>query len=235
VSGWGSAPRWADWGADFYAAVSWNDLPRSDPRRIWIGWANNWSYAQAIPTYPSRGLMTVPRTVRLIKTGAGYRIAQAPIAELDRVRTDHRASSGIRVGEHPVSLPVSGDSVDLTLDIDAGTAEQLAIVLTDGRGYQTLVGVTPATNEVFIDRTRSGPHFHDAFPVRHVAPVDLKSRKVRLRLLVDKSIIELFVNDGTTTITDRFFRSSGDLSWSAVARGGSATVRAMDFWAVRQP
>jgi fructan beta-fructosidase len=235
VSGWGSAPRWADWGADFYAAVSWNDLPRSDPRRIWIGWANNWSYAQAIPTFPSRGLMTVPRTVRLIKTEAVYHIAQAPVAELDRARTGLRSASGIRFGEEPVSLPVTGDTVDLTLDIDTGTAEQFAIVLTDGRGYQTLVGVTPATNEVFIDRTRSGPHFHDAFPDRHVAPVDLKSRKVRLRLLVDKSIIELYVNDGTTTITDRFFRAGGNLSWSMFATGGTARVRTMDAWTIRQP
>lgn len=232
VPGWGNAPRWADWGADFYAAVTWNDLPASDPRRIWIGWANNWNYAQDIPTYPSRGLMSVPRTLRLLKTDGGYRLAQAPVAELDRLRTNHRAASAIRIGEQPVSLPVTGDSVDLKLDIDTRSAEQLALVLTDGRGYQTLIGVTPATNEVFIDRTRSGPHFHDGFPNRHVAPVNLSSRKVRLRVLVDKSVIELFVNDGTTAITERFFRGGGDLSWSMVARGGSATVRPMDSWTI---
>jgi fructan beta-fructosidase len=234
VSGWGDAPRWADWGADFYAALSWSDMPASDPRRIWIGWANNWNYAKDIPTYPSRGLMSVPRTVQLVKSDAGYRIAQAPIAELDRLRTNHRTASAIRLGEQPVALPITGDSVDLTLDIDTGTAEQLALVLTDGRGYQTLVGLTPATNEVFIDRTRSGPHFYDGFAERHIAPVDLSSRKVRLRVLVDKSIVELFVNDGTTTITERFFRGGGDLSWSMVARGGSATIKTINFWNIEQ-
>ena len=126
-----------------------------------------------------------------------------------------------------------GDSVDLTLEIDTGTAKQLALILTDEHGYQTLVGLTPPTNEVFIDRTRSGPHFDDRFPDRHIAPVDLASGKVRLRVLVDKSIIELFVNDGTITITDRFFRGGGDLTWSLSARGGTATVRSLNAWVAK--
>src|SRR5207247_749506 len=37
---------WADYGRDFYAAVSWSDMPRPDKRRIWIGWMSNWEYAQ---------------------------------------------------------------------------------------------------------------------------------------------------------------------------------------------
>lgn len=235
VPGWGDAPRWMDWGADFYAAVSWNDMPAKDPRRVWIGWANNWDYAQDVPTYPARGLMTVPRTVRLLKVASGYRIAQAPVSELERWRTGHKTASRIRLGEKPVSLPVTGGAVELKLEIDTGTSEQLALVLTDTKGYQTLIGVTPAANEVFIDRTRSGPRFHDRFTGRHAAPVDLKSGKVKLRVLVDESIIELYVNDGSTTITDRFFRGGGELHWSIAAHGGTATVRKFDAWTVARP
>jgi fructan beta-fructosidase len=232
VEGWGTAPRWMDWGADFYAAVSWNDLPASDPRRIWIGWANNWNYALDIPADPARGLMSVPRTVRLLKTAEGYRIAQAPVAELEQWRTGHRTGSDIVLGDKPVALPVKGGAVELALEIDTGTARQLALVLTDGKGYGTLIGVAPTANQVFIDRTRSGPHFHDRFGGRHAAPVDLRGGKVRLRVLVDESIIELYVNDGTTTITDRFFRGGGELRWSMLARGGTATVRRLDSWAI---
>jgi fructan beta-fructosidase len=31
---------WADYGKDFYAAVSWSDVPREDGRRLWLGWMN---------------------------------------------------------------------------------------------------------------------------------------------------------------------------------------------------
>ena len=228
MPGWGSEPRWMDYGADFYAAVSWNDLPRSDPRRIWIGWANDWRYAEAIPTWPSRGLMTVPRTVSLLKTDGTYRIAQAPVREVDTLRGEARSFSA-SLTDATTELPIAGGSVDLVADIDAGRAEQVTFAITDGQGYQTLIGVNPSVDEVFVDRTRSGLHFHDGFPNRHVAPVDLKSRKVRLRILADESIVEVFVGDGTRTITDRFFRGGGPLRWSASARGGPASVKLLTW------
>lgn len=235
VPNWGDAPRWMDWGADFYAAVSWNDLPAKDPRRVWIGWANNWDYAQDIPADPARGLMSVPRTVRLLKTADGYRIAQAPVTELKRWRTRHRAAQPIRLGEKPVALPATGGAVELKLDVHVGAAEQVALTLTDAKGHQTVIGVTPAANEVFIDRSLSGPPFHDSFTGRHAAPVDLRGGKVSLRVLVDHSIIELYVNDGAATITDRFFPVGGDLKWSASAKGGGATIPKLDAWTLAKP
>ncbi len=232
---WGREPQWMDYGADFYAAVSWNDLPKDDLRRIWIGWANDWRYANAIPTYPSRGLMSLPRVVSLKKTPQGYRIAQAPVREVEALRSGHRSVSALALGENATLLPVQGGAVELDLELETGSAEQVQIALTDDKGFQTLIGVTPKTNEVFIDRTRSGPHFHDAFADRHTAPVDLTSGRVRLRAFVDQSIIELYVNDGQTTITDRFFPGGGGLKWSASARGGSATIRKLDGWTLAKP
>src|SRR5881296_1302615 len=43
-------PLWADYGRDFYAAVSWSDIPKNDGRRLWIGWMSNWEYANDVPT-----------------------------------------------------------------------------------------------------------------------------------------------------------------------------------------
>jgi fructan beta-fructosidase len=224
VTGWGSAPRWTDYGADFYAAVSYNDLPKSDPRRIWIGWANDWRYAEAIPTWPSRGLLTVARTVALRKTADGYRILQAPVRELEVMRAAPERVAALPLSEAATPLPIRDGKAEFEVELDTGAADQITLALTDGQGWQTLIGVNPAVNEVFVDRTRSGPHFHDGFANRHIAPVDLTRGKVKLRVLVDESILEVFVNDGEQTITDRFFRGGGPLSWSALARGGSATL-----------
>lgn len=45
-------PLWADFGRDFYAAVSWSDVPKRDGRRLWLGWMSNWEYAQDVPHRP---------------------------------------------------------------------------------------------------------------------------------------------------------------------------------------
>ena len=41
---------WTDYGKDFYAAVSYSDIPAKDGRRIWLGWMSNWRYPFAMPT-----------------------------------------------------------------------------------------------------------------------------------------------------------------------------------------
>lgn len=231
---WGAEPQWMDHGADFYAAVSWNDMPRNDPRRIWIGWANDWRYANNIPTYPARGLMSLPRTVELTRTPVGYRIVQAPVREVERLRTAHRAVMDLHLGKTAVALPIGGTKAEAIFEIDAGSASQVTIALTDELGYQTLIGMNPAVDEVFVDRTRSGPHFHDTFADRHVAPVDLASGKVRLRVFVDESVVEVYINDGIKVITDRFFRGGRTLAWSARAQG-AATIHKLDSWELVPP
>jgi fructan beta-fructosidase len=168
--------------------------------------------------------MTVPRQVTLRKSAEGYRILQAPVGEVASLhgsRQDFTAT----LGDTATTLPMQGGSADLEFAVDAGSSEQVAITLTDGEGYQTVVGINPTVDEVFVDRTRSGPHFHDGFANRHVAPVDLKSHRVKLRILADESILEVFINDGERTITDRFFRGGGPLRWSASSRGGNAQLK----------
>ena len=56
----GQWAQWADYGADFYAGVSWSDVPASDGRHVWLGWMSNWEYANEVPrrrgTVPCRFL-----------------------------------------------------------------------------------------------------------------------------------------------------------------------------------
>ena len=51
--------HWLDYGRDFYAGVTFNNVPKN--RRIMIAWMNNWQYAGSIPTDPWRSAMSVPR------------------------------------------------------------------------------------------------------------------------------------------------------------------------------
>ncbi len=56
---------WADYGKDFYATNSFNDMPKGDERRIWMGWTSNWLYAKDEPTVLWRGAQSVPRVLSL--------------------------------------------------------------------------------------------------------------------------------------------------------------------------
>jgi fructan beta-fructosidase len=230
-AGQGDQPLWLDRGADFYAGVTWNDVPAQ--RRTMIAWANDWRYARNIPTFPDRGAMALPRDLTLRRTAAGWRLVQMPARELAAALPAVRRIGPVPLGEAPAPLDVADGPVDVALEIDAGAASQVALVLTDGEGRQTLVGVNPPVGEAFVDRTRSSAHFHDAFPDRHTATVPVRGGRVRLRVIVDRSIVEVFGDDGAATITDRFFPAPGRLRWSAQARGTGAVIRSMEVRSAR--
>ena len=80
--------HWLDYGRDFYAGVTFNNVPKN--RRIMIAWMNNWQYAGSIPTDPWRSAMSVPRDLGLqtvgddvrLKSDTGSRVAEAAAAPL---------------------------------------------------------------------------------------------------------------------------------------------------------
>jgi fructan beta-fructosidase len=227
--GWDDAPHWQDLGADFYAAQSWSDVP--DGRRIWIGWATDLRYAHAMPTYPARGLMTVPRTLALRREGDDWRLAQAPVRELETRRGALTELENLVIGQTPVPLQL-GESLDMQVTIHPQQASQVRLSLTDAQGYALVIGYTPVAREVFIDRTRAGPHFHDAFADRNIATLPPGDGPITLRIVVDRSIVELFAADGTRVITDRFFRGGGALTWSADALDGEALIPSLRAWPI---
>ena len=72
----GGATR-LDFGADYYAAVSFADTP--DNERVLMGWMNNWTYVADVPSAPFRGSMSVPRLHRLAAVDGRLRITQEPV------------------------------------------------------------------------------------------------------------------------------------------------------------
>ena len=75
---------WIDYGRDFYAVVSWNNLP--DSKRRWVAWMSNWDYAGSIPTSPWRSAMSIVRDVSLETRDGKVRLVQTPIPAQRKLR-----------------------------------------------------------------------------------------------------------------------------------------------------
>jgi fructan beta-fructosidase len=231
--GWESRARWLDSGADFFAPQSWSNIPATDARRIVIAWAANWRYASSMPTHPARGSMSLPRSLSLVRTTQSISLRQQPIIELQSLRQRCGTAQKVRARSDDLDLApfgLVGAGHEFTVDLDMGTAQQVVFTLADAAGYRTLLVVDSAAKEVCIDRTCAGPHFHDAFSGRRTARVGLADARIRLHVFVDRSILEVFVDDGMQTMTERFFPGNGQLRWSVRAIGGEATLLDLTSW-----
>jgi len=225
---------WADYGKDFYAAVSWSDMPRTDGRRVWIGWMNNWQYGKDIPTSPWRSAQSVPRELALRTTRDGVRLVQRPVAELQRLRGTGRrlGAQPIPVGSTPLAARgISGTALEIVAELEAGAASELGVKVRTGRNEETVIGVDPRAGRLFVDRTRSGEvSFHPDFPGRHAGPLPIENGRVRLRILVDRSSVEVFAGDGRTVITDQIFPDSASDGVALYATGGPARLVTLEAW-----
>lgn len=199
------SPLWADFGADFYAAVSWSDVPQTDGRRLWLGWMSNWNYANDVPTSPWRSAMTVPRELSLYSTPAGWRLRQQPVRELAALRgTRQAAPAGTLASINhwlnaDASAPVPGE---IRLRIPAGRTGTPGCDLLVGADEQVSLTVDRERGELVFDRThQSQARFHDRFPVLQKVPIREPHGELELRLLVDTSSVEVFVNDGEAVLT----------------------------------
>lgn len=213
---------WLDWGRDYYATVSFSGAP--DGRRVMLGWMNNWDYAHAIPTGSWRSSMTLPREVRLVSTSRGPRLTQQVVEEIEPLR-DHEAAwhAAPRAVEGSVDLPVSGQVLQVDAAIALGSADAAGIaVLADGDSA-TRIGYDARRGDLFVDRRDSGDTgFHPMFASIERAPVAVDGCVVRFRAYVDRSSVEVFTDDGRTTITDQVFPEPGADGLTVWADGGTA-------------
>ena len=159
---------WVDYGKDYYAAVSWENVPGG--KRYMIGWMSNWQYGGAVPTSPWRGAQSVPREMALRTIDGRIRLTSKPVDGLESLRQSAPATAaGVTVTStaKPLIGPAAeGKALDIEATFSLKDAERFGLkVRTGADGEETVIGYDTTTQELYVDRTRSGAvDFHRDFP-----------------------------------------------------------------------
>lgn len=223
---------WLDWGRDNYAGVTWSDIPETDGRRLFMGWSSNWDYAQQVPTAPWRSAMTLPRSLTLNETNEGLRISSRPVAEVSRLlRGAARAFGSVAVDSvAPIDGLPDPSVFEATIDFDLGLAADAArtfgIELANASGESYRFGYDREAGHLFSDRRMSGySGFSDAFATAlHVAPYRPSGNRLRFHMFVDRSSVEVFVDEGRITMTELVFPTEEFDRIRLYSEGGRARV-----------
>ncbi len=231
------AALWFDYGKDYYAAVSWSDVPKSDGRRLWLGWMSNWEYGQDVPTSPWRSAMSIAREVGLRKTTAGIRLVQQPVREQAQLRDQHQHFKGGDAAAANAWLAknkIAGDQLELVVELEAVTAGVQGVKVLKGATEETVIGVDRNHGRVFVDRTRSGRvDFHPKFPGVQDAPLAPRDGKVKLHIFVDACSVEVFVNDGETVFTDLVYPSAASRGVEFFGPTDGAKIGSINVWKLK--
>ncbi|WP_156775645.1 glycoside hydrolase family 32 protein [Thermoanaerobacter italicus] len=198
-----------DHGFDFYAPQTLIDCKG---RRIMIAWMNMWG--QRWPTHENNhgwnGAMTLPRVVEL----KGNKLIFIPIEEIKNYRTN-----GYYVEETITNdfllLPFRSFSLEIETIIDVSNATRAGFRLCKGKKEETLLYFDRNENKVVLDRSDSG---EGPGGVRKTTP-NIKDNKLKLRIFIDRSSVEVFINDGEQTMTALIYPSDESNHYEIFADG----------------
>ncbi len=183
-----------DYGLDFYAPQT---LETADGRRIMIAWMQNWETSGCRnEQLRFMGQMTVPRELH-VKNG---RLYQNPVRELEAYRGTKISYRNVLVCGETTLAGIGGRVMDLTVTVRPSSRENIyqrfrMNVAKDGQWF-TSIRYKPSVGTIRVDRTHSG-FPHDIVSVREF-PVsqNRETGELKLRILMDRYSMELFVNDG---------------------------------------
>ncbi|MCF8261202.1 MAG: glycoside hydrolase family 32 protein [Melioribacteraceae bacterium] len=223
--------NWVDYGKDFYAVVSWSDIPKSDGRRLWLGWMSNWDYAQEVPTAPWRSVMSIPREIRLKKNDQKYFLVQQPVEELKKLRSLILDDSNIDIDEIH-SILVSSDLYEMECEIVNPELASLTITFNSTDDEFTSLMIDPQNTKIVFNRENSGivdfnPTFADQMSACNES---LDYSKMKIHVFIDKSSIEIFINDGIIVFTNVIYPTEIQKSIKFSSKGTGIKLSRMSLW-----
>ncbi|MGP8256489.1 MAG: GH32 C-terminal domain-containing protein [Methanoregula sp.] len=199
-----------EYGPNFYATQTFNDIPKSDGRRIQITWMNGGS---AYPETPTAGQqMTFPRELTLRRCPEGLRMFSNPVREIEKLHGKEHAWKDLTLapGENPLG-ELKGDLFDVRIEIDPLDATEVGLRV---RGEDICYNVKDAK---LTCRKNEQEH-------KGEAPVELQNHRLKLQVLVDRVSLETFAQDGKATISAKFMPKDNAAPLDLYALGGKAKI-----------
>ncbi|MGL6195168.1 MAG: GH32 C-terminal domain-containing protein [Thermoguttaceae bacterium] len=227
------------YGGNDYAAMTFSDAP--DGRRIQLSWMQGGNY----PGMPFNQQFTVPRELTLRTTPDGVRLFMEPVKEVKTLRSQKSfavKNSVVKPGKSVLVPFVSksygvkrfGPSTMKTQIINSPLADtELTIDVSKAEKVTLSIG----EQKVVYDRTKDTISLDDV-----TAPLKIADGKLKLRILYDRTSIEIFAQngevqiakcfvpkkDGSTKELDEFYKGI-----TVSVEGGNATILDAKTWSMK--
>ncbi|MFT8391189.1 MAG: glycoside hydrolase family 32 protein [Sporolactobacillus sp.] len=208
-------PQWLDYGFDWYAAVTFTNSQAKGGQssRYAMAWMNNWDYPNETPTNAEgfNGVESVVRQIRLSNEEGRYQLLSQPLAALEK-----RMHPVAEIRKLPLqgSQPLDLHAVAYQLDVDLSwkDAENIGLRLresADGKRHID-VGVFAKDHYLYVNRGQTDQPDKTGRYTENRIFLPANQHVVHLKILIDRTSIEVFANQGRIAITDLVFPPEAD-------------------------
>ncbi len=207
--------RKGDHGRNFYATMTFENMPKEDPRRVQMAWMRGWDdYPKDMPFNQQASF---PCELTLRKSGDQLILCRYPIREISKIHgtTFSLNDQTLNPGDNPLAQ-MKGELFDirLRLGVSRSTCDKL-VLKTHGN----------VTEYDLKSRKLRSQGSEVA-----LAPV---SDEIEIRVLVDRLSLETFGNRGEVSITNIAYQRPGNPALELRAEGGDAFIRSLEVRELR--
>lgn len=252
-----SAARIVDHGKDFYALQTFTNAPNGDT--IGIAWASNWDYCAFVPTEAWKSSMSIARnfTVRPYNPNpqsTELNLYSTPILNSTDLQTKrYLKKSSLEIGADEALKYNLGNDAQGLLEFTAtwkvngsgipsvGDFADLSFWFTGKEDDDEYLRLGYAVNAAgfFVDRGNTDVDFVNDNPFfNNRQTQNIETYKIgtdglpiyKVHGIIDRNIIELFFNDGSSTSTNLFFLSDGNyIGGVEITAGVEGVFTILDF------
>ncbi|WP_210610463.1 GH32 C-terminal domain-containing protein [Priestia flexa] len=125
-------------------------------------------------------------------------------------------------------MNVQESMFEFQAEMDLVTAEQVEIVLRGQKNEATVLTYNKSTNKLTLDCSKSGKKKDGIRRVKLAA-----SNQLKLRIFVDRSSIEVFINEGEATMTSRIYPTESYCSVEFTSYLGKSMLKEATCWKLK--
>jgi sucrose-6-phosphate hydrolase SacC (GH32 family) len=192
----------SDYGKNFYAAQTWSDIPAQDGRTLHIAWMNGGKY----PGMPFTQQMNFPTEVTLRTTKDGIRMHRVPAREISKLHAGWgQWKNEVLEPDSNLFENISGDLFDIRVEVDPVKVAAFGLKI---RGESVRYSVAEKTIAC----------------LGSTAPLVPENARIKLQVLVDRTSLEVFGNDGRAVLTSCFLPPEEKTNLEIFVEDGAANL-----------
>jgi len=208
--------RRVTWKGGYYAAQTFANAP--DGRHIQVSWLNDGKVLDHSPGSPFECLLSFPVELTLRDTGEGLVLEHMPVKEIEKIYSQKHEIKNLvlkeGVTENP--LPLKSALLDIDVTFDAANAKEFGLEVL---GEKIVYKVKDQRLFAFRAYDDKKDEWRDSSTL---AP--LKNGKISLRILVDRSSIEISINNGVYRTTALIYPQTDEVKLNFISEGGRAKI-----------
>ena len=216
-----------------YAGQHYYNDGSGQDRKLMVHWLQDYSAPGTLTDKRWNGVQSIPRVTGLKKIDGTWHMTAYPAKEIESYRSDviyETENLTVSAEDGNILGGAAGQYYDIEGIFDPGTATEFGFKLRTGNGQETVVKYNAETEQLILDKSKSGPCNTDSFSwTLH----PMEDGKVQIRILMDNSVVEVFGNYGDADMADLCFPDPGSIGMEFFVEGGEVTIDELHIWQMK--